>query len=106
MLNSESSPTKPAAIAATRAFWPASSAEKPRSGRPIRRPPKISCNIGDAMPSTPMPADTLRQSTTQIIQKASVLCASFRSTWRVVIMALVVVEGVQPSGRQPAGGTR
>ena len=44
---------------ATRAFWSGLSAANGAS-TPIRRPPKISCNIGDAMPMMPMPALTFR----------------------------------------------
>ena len=54
---------------------------------------------------TPMPADTFMQRTIQIIQNAVVLWASFRWTWRVVTMALPLAGGVQPSGRQPVGGS-
>jgi len=73
ILNSESSPTKPAAIVAMAVFWPASSAAKPVSGWPISAPPKISCSIGEAIASTPMPAETLRHSTAQISQNCGVL---------------------------------
>ena len=44
---------------------------------PISLPPKISCSIGEAMPITPMPAETFRHSTHQISQNCGVLCASF-----------------------------
>ena len=54
----------------------------------------------------PMPADTLRQSTAQISQNCRVLCASLRCTFPVVIMAWELSGGVQPSGFQPAAGTR
>ena len=56
MLKSEINPVKPAATAADA--------------------PKISCSIGDAMPMTPMPALTFRQSTAQINQNCFVLIAS------------------------------
>ena len=62
--------------------------------------------MGEAMPITPMPAETFRQSTSQIIQNARVLWASRRWTWCCVIMLRVSGGGVQPSGRQLAGGTR
>ena len=78
----------------------------PTPGCPISEPPKISCSIGDAMPMTPMPALTLRQSTAQISQNCLVLCASRRCTWCWVIIVLVSLGGVQPSGRQPVGGMR
>ncbi len=55
---------------------------------------------------TPMPAETFRQSTHQISQNCGVLCASFRCTLCAVIIDFVSLGGVQPSGRQPAGGRR
>jgi hypothetical protein len=67
---------------------------------PISLPAKISCSIGEAMPMTPMPAETLRQSTAQISQNCLVLCALLRWTWPEVIIAFCVAGGVQPSGRQ------
>src|SRR5277367_1538695 len=98
MLNSDSKPVKPAAIAAIEAFCATLNALKPTSGNPISLPAKISCNIGDAMPITPIPAETFRHSTHQISQNCGVLCALSRWT--------LLVEAVQPSGCQPAGGTR
>ena len=68
-------------------------------------PPKISCSIGEAMPMTPMPADTLSISTAQISQNCFVLWASLRATLRCVIIDLPA-GGVHPEGRQPAGGSR
>ena len=61
-------------------------------------PPKISCNIGEAMLRTPMPAETFRQSTAQINQNCGVLCASLRATSFVVIMPL------RAGRRRPARG--
>ena len=87
-------------------FCAASSAEKPVSGWPIRLPPKISCNIGEAIERTPMPADTLRQSTPQISQNCGVLCAFSSATASRVIIAPAVTGAVQPTGRQPSGETR
>ena len=106
MLNKDSKPAKPAAIPAIAVFWPASNCAKPSSGLPSSEPPKISCSMGEAMPMTPMPAETFRQSTAQISQNCLVLCASLRWTLCWVIIALDVSGGVQSSGRQPAGGTR
>jgi hypothetical protein len=80
MLNSDSRPVKPAAIAAICVFCAASSALNLTPGRPIKLPAKISCSIGEAMPITPMPAETLSVSTHQISQNCAVLCASFRCT--------------------------
>src|ERR1700730_4753762 len=106
MLNSDSRPAKPAAIAAMVAFCEASSALKPTLGSPINLPAKISCSIGEAIPITPIPADTFRQSTHQISQNCGVLWASLRCTLYCEIIALDLSGGVQPSGRQPAGGMR
>ena len=109
MLNSERSPAKPAAMTAIAAFCAVSSCVKVSSGRPISLPPNISCSIGEAMPSTPIPADTLRHSTAQIIQNCGVLCASRKCTWFWVIIAAfpgAMDAGFKPSGFQPAGGTR
>src|ERR1700730_19328008 len=106
MLNSDSRPAKPAAIPAMIVFWSAESWLKDRLGRPISLPAKISCNIGEAIPITPIPADTFRHSTHQISQNCGVLCASLRWTLFVEIIALTLVGAVQPSGRQPAGDTR
>ena len=82
------------------------SALKPTSGNPISLPAKISCNIGEAMPITPMPADTFKHSTHQISQNCGVLCASSRWTLCCEIIVLFSLGGVQPSGRHPAGATR
>src|SRR5216684_4393064 len=106
MLNSDSKPAKPAAIAAIEAFWSTLSALNFTPGRPIRLPAKISCNIGEAMPITPMPADTFKHSTHQISQNCGVLCASLRWTLLLEIIALALTGGVQPSGCQPTGDTR
>ena len=54
----------------------------------------------------PMPAETLRHSTAQISQNCSVLCASLRATFPVVIMTLELTGDVQPCGFHPAGGNR
>src|SRR5258705_2780128 len=105
ILNSDSNPVKPAAIAATAAPCEASSAVKGTSGRPIRLPPKISCNMGEAIPITPIPADTLRHSTAQISQNCLVLCPSFRCTCLATIIDLAAC-GVQPCGAHPGAGSR
>ena len=72
MLNSDSSPVNPAAMAAMAVFCRSSSCSERDVRTPISRPPKISCSIGEAMPSTPMPALTLRHSTAQISQNCGV----------------------------------
>ena len=76
------------------------------SGRPMSEPAKISCSIGEAMPITPMPADTLSISTAQISQNCGVLWASRRCTLPWVIIPLLGVGRTQPSGAQLCGGTR
>jgi len=52
----------------------------PRPGEPMSEPPKISCSIGEAIPSTPIPALTFRHSTAQIIQNDRVRWAFLRCT--------------------------
>ncbi len=80
MLNSDSNPANPAAMAAIAWCCGSVRAVKETPGWPISEPPKISCSIGDAMLSTPMPAETFMHSTTQMHQKAAVLWASRRCT--------------------------
>src|ERR1700760_249545 len=106
MLNSDSRPAKPAAMPAIVTFCSALSALNPTSGKPINLPAKTSCNIGEAMPITPMPAETFRQSTHQISQNCGVLCALSRCTLCEEIIDLVSLGAVQPSGFQPSGVTR
>src|ERR1700710_1347786 len=106
MLNSESRPAKPAAIPAMVAFCVALSALKPTSGRPISLPAKISCSIGEAMPITPIPADTFKHSTHQISQNCGVLCALSRWTLLFEIIAFDFEGAVQPSGAQFGGAIR
>src|SRR6202000_2838771 len=103
MLNSESRPVKPAAIAAIVAFCSTLSALKPTSGNPISLPAKISCNIGEAMPITPIPADTFRHSTHQISQNCGVLCALSRWTLAFEIIAFDLLGATKPSGCQFGG---
>src|SRR5258708_34001120 len=105
MLNNDSRPAKPAAIPAIRVFWSAESWLKLKFGKPISLPAKISCNIGEAMPITPMPAETLRQSTHQISQNCGVLCALSRWTLLLEIIAFALLGGVQPSGCHFGGAT-
>ena len=105
MLNSENRPTKAAPTSAALAFWSSVKSAKPTEASPNSAPPKVSCNIGAAAPIMPMPAETLRQSTAQSSQNCTVLCASLRWTWPVVIIALALAGGVQPSGFHPGGGS-
>jgi hypothetical protein len=67
-LNSDSNPANPAAIAATAPRGAPLKVMYETSGWPISGPPKISCNIGDAMPTTPIPAETFLHSTIQVHQ--------------------------------------
>src|ERR1700754_4952934 len=106
MLNNESRPVKPAAIAAMVAFCVVSNALKPTAGSPISLPAKISCNIGEAMPITPMPADTFKHNTPQISQNCGVLCALSRWTFALEIITFDLCGGVQPSGCQFGGVMR
>src|ERR1700710_1550735 len=106
MLNSESRPVKPAAMPAIVAFWATVSALKPTSGSPMSLAAKISCSIGEAMPITPIPADTFRQSTHQISQNCGVLCALSRWTLLFEIIAFDFEGAVQPSGAQFGGAMR
>ena len=110
MLNSDSRPVKPAAIAAMVACCSVESALNVTSGADQRARQRISCNIGDAMPITPMPADTFMHSTIQIIQNCLVLCASLRWTLCCEIIALAFRMGSsRQDASRPAGcgnGTR
>ena len=61
MLNSDSRPAKPAGDRRDHgALLRRRAASKPTAGLADQRPPNISCSIGEAMPKTPMPADTFR----------------------------------------------
>ena len=50
MLNRLIAPTNPAPTAAAATFWLSLNAVKSTPGASIRRPPKISWSIGEAMP--------------------------------------------------------
>ncbi len=65
----------------------------------------ISWIIGDAWPSTPMPAVTFMQSTIHSSQNCGVVMARSTVTFPVVTRARGG-GGVHPSGRQPWRGTR
>jgi Glycosyltransferase family 20 len=80
MLNNEKSPMNPPPIAAANVFCASENCTKPTDGSRNSAPPNVSCNIGDAAPMIPIPAETLRHRTAQISQNCGVLCASFRST--------------------------
>src|SRR6476619_6297988 len=106
MLNRENRPTNDAPTSAACAFCASLNCPKPTEASPNNLPPKVSCSMGAAAPIMPVPAETSRQSTAQISQNCSVLCASVRSTLPVVIMALELTAGVQPCGFHLVGGNR
>src|SRR5215218_4484573 len=93
MLNSDRTPTNPAAAdAATRDPFP------------VR---KKSWIIGDACSRMPIPAVTLQKRTVHSSQNCGVLIALFADTFSVVTRAFVfTVDGSKPRGRQSAAGTR
>ena len=86
MLNSESSPTNPAATAASAA--------------------NSCCSIGEATLSTPIPELTFISNTNQINQNCGVRTARLRCTWPEAAKGRVTAGRTQPSGFQSAGGTR
>src|SRR3984957_10855629 len=106
MLNRESRPAKPAAMPPMTVFCSTLSALKPTSGNPISLPAKISCNIGEAMPITPIPADTFKHSTHQIGLNCGDLCALSRWTLALEIIAFDLGGAIQPSGCQFGGVMR
>ncbi len=85
MLNRLIKPTKPAAAAA------------------VTRPGNISWIIGDAWPSTPMPAVTFMHSTTHSSQNCGVRQATSTDTLAEVTSFLGCAGGT-PAGRLPVGG--
>src|ERR1700755_1402568 len=63
--------------------------------------------IGAAFSRMPIPAVTLKHSTTQSSQNCGVLIALAAETWFWLIMALdLTVDGSQPAGDQSSAGTR
>src|SRR3712207_7909437 len=93
MLNSDSSPTKPAAVAAATV-----------EVSPFR---KKSWIIGAACSRMPMPAVTLQNSTVHSSQNCGVLMALFAETLSVVTSAFFLTEaGSKPVGFQSSAGTR
>ncbi len=93
MLNSDSSPTNPAAAATVTVDVPFSR--------------KKSWIIGDACSRMPMPAVTLQNSTTHRNQNVGVLIAFAADTLAVVTSGFAAtLAGSQPSGFQPSCGTR
>ena len=93
-------------MVASRAFCASESCPKVTPGSSISRPPNTSWIIGDAIPITPIPALTLRQSTAHSSQNCGVFHARSTCTCRVVIMPLCRTGGIQPAGFQSGGGTR
>jgi hypothetical protein len=79
---------------------------KPAAAEAVTRPWNISCTIGEAMPSTPMPALTFRQSTAQSSQNWRVFHAASTGTKRAPAAGVALAGGVQPAGAHPGGGSR
>lgn len=93
MLNSERSPTNPAAAAAV------TSAVSPER--------KKSWIIGPACSRIPMPAVTSQKSTTHSSQNCGVRMALFADTFAVeIIGAAFAAAGSHPAGFQPGAGRR
>jgi hypothetical protein len=69
-------------------------------------PGNISWIIGDACPSTPMPAVTFRHSTTHNSQNCGVLIARAAVTLLFVTKRRGLSGATQRAGRHPRGGTR
>src|SRR5579863_5565748 len=100
-LNSEMSPTSPAADATNAAFCTVVIAVP--GARPSSFGPNTSCSIGLAIAITPMPAVTFVHSTPQISQNCGVFHAWFRCTFCRVIIPF---ERSLAGGYQPLGATR
>src|SRR5215218_1203877 len=93
MLNSDSTPTKPAAADVAT-----------RDPSPVR---KKSWIIGEACSRMPMPAVTLQNRTVHSSQNCGVLIALFAETFSFVTRDFCfTVEGSKPVGLQSAAGTR
>src|SRR3954447_13020508 len=93
MLNSDSTPTKPAAAATLTLDFPSTR--------------KKSWIIGLACSRMPMPAVTLQNSTIHSSQNDRVRSALAADTLAVVTSGLAATSaGSQPSGFQPSAGTR
>ncbi len=89
MLNRLIKPTKPAAAAG------------------VTRPLKISWIMGEAWPSTPMPAVTFMHSTTHSSQNCGVRQATSTATFaRGHQLFRLRARAIQPAGFQSAAGTR
>src|SRR5918997_6952883 len=93
MLNSDRTPTNPAAADAATS-----------EPSPVR---KKSWIIGDACSRMPIPAVTLQKRTVHSSQNCGVLIALFADTFSVVTSAFFFTDaGSKPSGLQSAAGTR
>src|SRR6185436_19895485 len=80
---------------------------KPAAADGVTRPLKISWIIGDAMPSTPIPALTFRHKTAHSSQNCGVFDATFTGTARTACETPAASRGgVHPAGVQPGGGSR
>src|SRR5215475_1479590 len=83
-----------------------SSPTKPAAASGVTLPAKISWIMGEATPSTPMPADTFMHKTTHNSQNCGVRQATFTATLALVTKGLGAEEGFQPAGFQSGAGTR
>ena len=79
----------------------AEQADETGRGAAVIAPGNISWIIGDACPSTPMPAVTLRHSTTHSSQNCGVVIARSAVTLPVVTMRARRLARVHPAGFQP-----
>ena len=79
----------------------------PAAADGLTRSRNTSWIIGEAMPSTPMPALTFIQRTTQRSQNWGVFQATCTGTeWVASAARSVTAGGVQPCGFHPGGGRR
>src|SRR5215471_15810605 len=99
--DSEAHPNRPAMLKRL------SSPTKPAAALGVTEPLKTSWIIGDACPSTPMPAVTLKHKTTHKSQNCGVFSAALGVTLFLVMSERACCGGsVQPAGFQSAAGTR
>src|SRR4051812_27942014 len=83
-----------------------SSPTNPAAALAVITPGNISWTIGEACPSTPIPAVTFRQSTAHNSQNCGVVIASVASTCGPAAVDLARCAAAAPAGDQPGGGTR
>src|SRR4051794_19223323 len=103
--DSDDQPIRPSALASD------STATNPAAAAAIAPglagSPKKSVKIGEAFSSTPIPAVTLKHSTTHSSQNCGVLIALAAETLAVLIMVFALTcAGSHPAGFQSSAGTR